>query len=102
MKHTLKCWPEYFAPVKEGKKTFEIRKDDREFKVGDVLELKEFQPCPTCSGTGRYRDHTDMEDCGCSKPHGKYTGEKVTATVTYITNFVQREGYVVMSIVLSE
>lgn len=40
--HALKLLPEYFADVKTGTKTFELRKDDRGFKVGDVLRLKEW------------------------------------------------------------
>jgi hypothetical protein len=42
MKHELKCWPEYFQAVKEGRKTFEIRKWDKPYAVGDILELYEW------------------------------------------------------------
>ena len=44
MLHELKTWPKYFNDIKSGLKTFEIRKHDRPFKVGDILELKEFNP----------------------------------------------------------
>lgn len=40
--HQLKVWPEFFGPLSTGEKTFEVRKDDRGFRVGDVLELREF------------------------------------------------------------
>lgn len=40
--HELKLDIRYFDDVKSGKKNFEIRKDDRDFKVGDILELKRF------------------------------------------------------------
>ena len=40
--HDLKIWPEYFERVKTGLKTFELRKDDRNFQVGDELLLREF------------------------------------------------------------
>lgn len=42
--HNLKCWPAYYRDVVAGKKTFEFRKDDRDFQVGDVLVLVEWDP----------------------------------------------------------
>jgi hypothetical protein len=42
MRHTLKILPRYFEPVVKGVKTFEIRKDDRGFRVGDTLVLREY------------------------------------------------------------
>lgn len=42
--HELKCWPVYFSAVLRGDKTFEVRKDDRGFKVGDMLWLREWHP----------------------------------------------------------
>lgn len=38
--HELKLDIKYFDDVKSGKKNFEIRKNDRDFQVGDILELK--------------------------------------------------------------
>ena len=97
--HELKCWSEYFEKVLDGTKTFEIRENrDRNFQIGDVLDFREFKPCNICLGTGRYRDYTDMEDCGCLPPHGKYTGRRLKVRVTYKTGFAQKEGYVVMAI----
>lgn len=40
--HELKILPEYFVAVANGTKTFEVRKDDRLFEVGDILRLREF------------------------------------------------------------
>jgi len=79
--HTLKCWPEYFAAVKNGTKTFEIRRDDRGFKVGDILVLQEWES----PADGRA---------------SKYLGTKVRVEVTYITHFPDglRPGYVAMGI----
>ena len=74
MVHQLKTWPEYYKEVVNGNKTFEVRKNDRDFKVGDYLALKEFDP-----------------DNG-------FTKEMCIVRVTYILDkqpFVP-EGYVVM------
>lgn len=42
--HELKILPKYFNSVVSREKTFELRKDDRGFEVGDILILKEFNP----------------------------------------------------------
>ena len=42
--HELKIWPEFYAAIKGGNKTYEIRRDDRGFMVGDKLKLHEFDP----------------------------------------------------------
>jgi hypothetical protein len=44
MTHALKTWPEYFKEIVDGNKTFEIRKFDRPFNVGDKLLLQEYVP----------------------------------------------------------
>ncbi|QIW50765.1 DUF3850 domain-containing protein [Lactococcus raffinolactis] len=41
--HELKLDTKYFDDVKSGKKDFEIRKNDRDFEVGDILELKKYK-----------------------------------------------------------
>ena len=57
--HFLKTWPQFFAALLDGTKTFEARKDDRGFKVGDLLVLQEFDPTPETGGfTGREVDRT--------------------------------------------
>lgn len=40
--YELKILPEYFGPVVSRAKKFELRKDDRGFKVGDLVLLKEW------------------------------------------------------------
>ena len=42
--HELKTWPEFFQPIWEGKKLFEVRNNDRNYKVGDYLNLQEYKP----------------------------------------------------------
>ena len=42
MEHRLKIMPEFFQAVVDGSKTFELRKDDRGYKVGDELVLCEW------------------------------------------------------------
>jgi hypothetical protein len=42
--HRIKCWPEFFRAVKNGDKTCEVRKADRDYRVGDFLMLIEFDP----------------------------------------------------------
>jgi ASC-1-like (ASCH) protein len=75
MKHELKIWPEYFEAVNNGEKTFEVRKNDRNYQVGDILYLREWSP---------FRESFT----------GKYTYLKVTY-VLRDEEFV-KEGYIVM------
>ncbi len=41
MTHELKIQPKYFNAVLMGTKNFEIRKNDRDYHVGDRLWLRE-------------------------------------------------------------
>lgn len=49
MIHELKIKPQYYEDIKIGLKPFEIRKNDRDFKLGDILILNEYD-----SGAGTY------------------------------------------------
>lgn len=73
--HKLKIDSKYFDAVLKGFKTFEIRKNDRNYKVGDKLILQEYDP--------------EKQVC---------TGYELLAFITYITNFAQKMDYVVMAI----
>jgi hypothetical protein len=42
--HHLKSWPQFFRPIREGKRTHELRRNDRGFAIGDLLILHEFDP----------------------------------------------------------
>ncbi|WP_093177717.1 DUF3850 domain-containing protein [Variovorax sp. YR266] len=50
--HVLKSWPKFFGPIAAGIRTHELRRRDRDFHVGDQLELREFDPA-TGEYTGR-------------------------------------------------
>ncbi len=52
MVHDLKCWPEFFQALLDGVKCSELRYNDRGYKVGDTLLLREWEPA-TESYTGR-------------------------------------------------
>lgn len=41
--HNLKIKPCYFREVITGNKTFELRYDDRDYEVGDILILREYE-----------------------------------------------------------
>lgn len=76
--HTLKTHSPYFGLVWDGIKTFEVRKNDRDYQVGDRLKLVEVDPITL-----------------------KPTGNFATVAVTYILqggSFGIEPGYVVMGI----
>lgn len=75
--HELKLSTEFFPAVAQGIKTFEIRKNDRGYELGDILILSEWEL------TGHF-----------------YTGRKLIAEITYITNYAQQDNYIVMGIKL--
>lgn len=70
--HELKIWPPYFRDVVSGVKTFEVRKFDRDFCVGDTLVLNEYNE--------------------------GYTGRSVTKTICYILSdpTYVKEGFVIL------
>ena len=73
--HELKIYPKYFEAILDGKKTFEIRKNDRDFQVGDSIVLKEWDNI-------------------------KYSGREIQAIIKYMlddTFIGLEEGYVAFS-----
>ncbi len=75
--HILKCWTTPFQAMRDGIKTFEFRKNDRDYHVGEILELHEWNP------------DTD------------YTGEVDSYKVTWCLyeGFGLPDGYCIMSVV---
>lgn len=41
-KHEIKILPQYYEDVFKGIKQFELRKDDRDYQVGDLVRLREW------------------------------------------------------------
>lgn len=75
--HELKILPKYYDAVCCGDKRFEIRKNDRNYRCGDILRLKEW--------------------------NGKeYTGEEIDVLVRYVYHGIGEyglaRGYCIMSI----
>lgn len=75
--HDLKILPEPFAAVLSGAKTYEIRRDDRGFAVGDRLRLQEWIP-----GAPRTRHCEIYEDAYAP---AFYTGRETLVEITHKT-----------------
>ncbi|MBI9069695.1 MAG: DUF3850 domain-containing protein [Salinivirgaceae bacterium] len=78
MTHKLKIYPEYFVEVLLGTKPFEVRKNDRDFKIGDTLHLLEY--CP------------DKKE---------FTGDSCARTVSYVLkggSFGVEKSYVILGL----
>lgn len=74
--HKLKLRPEYYEAIMSGKKRFEVRINDRDYRVGDIIEFKEWNET-------------------------KYTGRtSIYFTITYILSDFDglKDGYVILSI----
>lgn len=82
--HTLKVWPEFYDAIESGVKTWEFRRDDRGFRVGDVLVLEWWGP-----------------DSGPEYVDDSATTKHIRVEVTYILHSGRLgvpEGFCVMSI----
>lgn len=98
MDHELKTLPHHFAAIQDGSRRFDVRFNDRDFKVGDSLLLREFAPCLTCEGKGRLRTKHGAGwyevPCLCLKtatPKGSYTGASVRVQVLYVQPLLQHD-----------
>ena len=80
MEHELKIWPEYYTAMMFGNKSFEVRKNDRNYKNGDYLMLREWNPKTK-----------------------EYTGRTLTRQISYILeggSFMIEKDHVIMSLIL--
>lgn len=80
MIHQLKTESQFFEASADGKKNFEVRKNDRDFKVGDLLALNEVE----------WNEKTKVLE---------YTGRCSMVLVTYVLDDPRYSppGYVVLS-----
>jgi hypothetical protein len=62
IEHELKVWPRQYGAIASGEKTHEVRRFDRDFRVGDTLLLCEYAP-----------------------QRGEFTGRRARVRVTHIT-----------------
>ncbi len=63
IQHNLKSWVGLFEPIFKGEKTHDLRVMDRNYQVGDICELHEWEPVLRI-----------------------YTGRTVIVKITYITS----------------
>lgn len=42
--HELKVYPQFWPALASGEKPFEVRRDDRGYRVGDICRLREYDP----------------------------------------------------------
>lgn len=78
--HKLKCWSEYFKVKCEGLKDWELRKNDRDYQVGDILVHEE--------GDIKHDDFVRT---------GKILVEEVTYILKNQPQFGLEKGYCIMS-----
>jgi YD repeat-containing protein len=86
--HTLKCWPEFYDAIADGRKTFEARRNDRGFQTGDTLRLQRTKE----DNMGRHRVDYDA--------NGRVKHEQL-ARVTYLAHgerFGIMDGFCMMAI----
>lgn len=74
--HRLKIWPEFYREHLEGRRPFEIRKNDRFFEVGDTVILLPYSP----------------------ESNAFLPGDPLQYRVSTVSNFQQRLDYVVLGL----
>jgi len=79
--HELKTWPEFFEQTRSGRKKFELRRNDRDFRVEDELLLKEFDPVVLEDNLPQA--HRTEEDMALAYEKA-YTGRELLVRVDYL------------------
>lgn len=79
--HRLKILPEYFGAQKNRVKTFEIRKNDRNFKVGDRLMLYEINLKTKQKNRASSGSSSNLYYCLCPKRRLRCDGNKTKKTL---------------------
>jgi hypothetical protein len=83
--HELKTDSDVFAAVLDGSKTHEIRRNDRDFKVGDTLRLRETR-------------YTGQEMRGPEPRPLVYTGRECTRVISHVLEgYGLQPGWVILS-----
>lgn len=95
--HELKCWPPFYWEVERGEKTFELRYNDRDYQVDELVWLREWVPSQEVAPS------YDAEAGGWHDPG--YTGESCLLRITYVLKNVPIEhhpglqpGYVILGV----
>ena len=78
MRHDIKIKQCYLIHILEGNKTFEVRKNDRDYQVGDLVRFLPLQD-------DNYNAYSVKQEIPDFK-------------ITYVTSFGCQEGYVVLGI----
>jgi hypothetical protein len=105
--HYLKTLPVYFDAVRRGDKTFEIRKNDRDFQTGDTLVLKEFDPALVYERPRMPPNAPQSIWDGYPPEHDGYTGAEYRLRVTYVLHDTWEQlgldkGFVVLGVAAIE
>lgn len=74
--HTLKCDETYFAALRDGRKNFEVRRNDRGFQTGDQLLILRTR---TTLGRTEY-----VNTAGVTAGQREQSAEALRFTVSYI------------------
>lgn len=82
--HYLKTDPTYFDAVCNGIKKAEFRLDDRNYKVGDTLHLREFRTDEYAHAVWKERPTLGPGELSDINPNDYYTGRYVDVKVTHI------------------